>query len=116
MTYILFALVVIIQPVAQILEKHGINQLGQLTLSLTTLTRIVTNSFVVGGVALSATGLLLWLVVLSRGSVSHFYPLGAVSYIILAGLAWWLLKEPVGPLQWAGIGLIVTGAVLLNAK
>ena len=116
MTYVLFALVVILQPAAQILEKHGMNQLGQLTLSLSTLIRIVTNPFVVGGAALSATGLLLWLVVLSRGNVSYFYPLGAVSYIVLAGLAWWLLKEPVNPLQWAGIGLIVTGAVLLNAK
>jgi drug/metabolite transporter (DMT)-like permease len=34
---------------------------------------------------------------------------------IIARLAWAILKEPISPGQWAGIGLIFTGTAVLTA-
>jgi uncharacterized membrane protein len=117
MTYILFALVVILQPVAQILEKYGMSQIGRIeSVNLSLVPKLLFNPFVVGGVALSFVGLAIWLVLLSRANVSYLYPFGAVSYIILAILANRLLGEPLGFTQGLGIGVIVVGAILLNIK
>lgn len=117
MTYVLFALVVILQPLAQILEKHGMTQIGRIDrLDLSLIPKLLFNPYVVSGVSLSVVGLGLWLVLLSRANVSYLYPFGAVSYIILAILANRLLGEPLGFTQGLGIGVIVVGAILLNIK
>ena len=117
LTYLLFSLVIFIQPIAQILEKKGMSQIGAVSsINLSLLVKLITSPLVVGGVALSGIGLLLWLVVLSRANVSYIYPLGAVSYIILAFLAVVLLKEHLSALQGIGVLVIVLGSVLLNLK
>lgn len=116
---VLFAITLLLQPVGQILEKKGMAQIGQITsisslVNLHTIWKLATNPYVVAGVLCSAAGLFLWLGALSSMKVSYLYPLGGVSYIVLAVLAHLILKEPITLTNWAGIGVIVIGAFLLN--
>jgi len=117
--YLLFALTVILQPIGQILERKGMAQVGAITsiqqlLCTKTIWSIITNPYVLGGIGCSVIGLFLWLAALSNFKVSYLYPLGAISYIVLALLAWRFLGEGVTAIRWAGIFLIVAGAFLLN--
>ena len=117
--YILFAIMVVIQPIAQLLEKHGIGQIGQIEgfsslLSLHTIGKIVTNPFIVSGVALSALGLFFWLAVLSHFKLNYIYPFGAISYIILLALAFFFLGESITIVKTIGVIVIVAGCILIN--
>lgn len=117
--FALFIFVILLQSVAQILEKYGMMQMGQITntgqlFSIPTILKIVTNPYIIGGVALSAMGLFLWLGVLSNLKVSYIYPFGAISYILLAVLAHFILKESITPIHGVGICVIVLGCYLIN--
>ena len=117
--YALFAIVVIIQPIAQLLEKYGITQIGTINsvndlFNLHTIKQIVTSPYIMGGVALSACGLFLWIAVLSHFKLNHIYPFGAISYIVLAILAFFFLHEPITVMRGIGICVIVAGCVLIN--
>jgi len=115
MTYFLFAIVVVLQAVAQILERFGMKQIGSVTfLNGAAILDIITNPFVVSGVLLSASGLLLWLAVLSRLNVSFIYPFGAIAYILVALMAFFFLNESITVMKWVGICVIMLGCVLLN--
>jgi len=115
----LFAITVLFQPVAQLLEKAGLRQIGAITsigqlFRPSTLLAIVTNPYIVCGVLLSASMLLLWLGALSSLRVSYMFPLGSISYIVMALLAHFFLKEPITASHWAGIFVIVLGCFLIN--
>lgn len=115
-----FTFTIIAQPIAQMLEKKGMNAVGAIsgiggnTGLLAKFWTIVTNPYIVGGVALSAFGLFCWLIALSHFKVSYLYPFGAISYIILALLSLVVLGESISLVRWLGIGVIVIGAFLLN--
>lgn len=116
---LLFAIVVLLQPIGQILEKKGMTQVGKIEgfgqlLKPETLLKILSNPYVIAGIMCSALGLVLWLVVLSSQNVSYIYPFGAISYIALALMASIVLGETISPTHWLGIATIVIGAFLLN--
>lgn len=116
---ILFSVCIMIQPVVQILERHGMKQVGAITsleqlISLQTLWKVVTNPYIVCGVILAVIGLALWLGALSTLNVSYIYPFGSVTYIILAILAMVFLKEEITASHWAGIVVIAFGCYLIN--
>ena len=116
---VLFACVILLQSAGLILEKYGMTQIGQISsagqlFNTHTILRIATNPYVLGGIALSAVGLFLWLGVLSNFKVSYIYSLGAISYIVLAILAYFILKEGITEIHWIGICVIVLGCYLIN--
>jgi uncharacterized membrane protein len=51
---------------------------------------------------------------LSREDVSKVLPLTTLSYVVVGLLAQFVLAEPVTPLRWTGIGLIVLGVLLVG--
>lgn len=114
MVYFYFAIYNILQPIALLLEKMGLNQLGGITLSPQGVFRAMTNPLVVSGILLSGVGLIFWLVVLSRFNLSHIQPFGAVMFIVIALLSMFVLHEVITPIRWAGIVVIVIGAYLIN--
>lgn len=121
LAYVMFALVIVIQPVAQILEKKGLSQIGAIEsfgklFSFETIFKLATNPYIVAGVCLSVVGLLMWLGALSNFRVSYLFPFGSLSYIVLALLAVAILKESVSVVNWAGICLIVAGCFLINVR
>jgi len=117
--YILFAIMVVIQPIAQLLEKYGIGQLGPIEgfsslFSLHTIGKIITNPFIVSGVALSAIGLFFWLAVLSHFKLNYIYPFGAISSIVLLVVAYFFLGESITLVKSIGVAVIVAGCILIN--
>lgn len=117
---LLFAITVLLQPISQILQKKGMSLVGSIDsfgglLNPHTLLSIITNPFVMGGIAVSVVNLVLWLGVISSMKISYIYPFSAISYIILTIMAYCVLGESIGTVKWFGMLVIVVGAFILNA-
>jgi drug/metabolite transporter (DMT)-like permease len=108
---------VLLAAIAQLTLKHGMNQVtarsGVATLRLGSLKAMATNAFVVGGLVLFALSAVIWLMVLSRASLSFAYPFVSLSYLVIVLADRFVLGESVPPLRWAGVALIMTGIVLV---
>ncbi len=117
--YLLVSLSLLLQPVAVMFYKMGMNQVGQITgfkglVSLETISRIITNPYLELGVFISGVSLFLGFGVMSNFKMSYIYPFTGLTYIIGAILAKMILKEAITPVHWIGISVIVFGIFLLN--
>jgi drug/metabolite transporter (DMT)-like permease len=74
---------------------------------------IVTNLYVVGGIACLALNFAALLILLSWEDISLIGPTRAASYFVLTLLAGWLLKERVSPKRWMGAALVSAGVCLV---
>ena len=102
---------------AQLTLKHGMNQVtsatGTAALNSGTLKSVVTNVSVIGGLAIFGASAVVWLLVLSRASLSFAYPFASLSYLLIVLADRLVLHETVPPLRWAGVFFIMTGIVLV---
>ena len=116
---IFFIICIILQPIAQILEKKGMAQVGKLEsfgdiFKVSTLISIATNPYIIAGVFLAVISLLFWLATLSNWEVSRLYPLGSISYVLVLALAVLFLGESITVIKGLGVATIAIGVVLLN--
>jgi undecaprenyl phosphate-alpha-L-ara4N flippase subunit ArnE len=65
------------------------------------------------GVALYAVEVGLYTVALRLLSVSTAFAIGSLSFVTVAVMAAWLLRERINPTRWAGIVLILAGVALI---
>ena len=102
---------------AQLTLKHGMNQVteasGTATLSGGSLKAIVTNPFVVGGLLIFGLSAVVWLMVLSRASLSFAYPFASLTYVLIVLADKLVLHEEIPVLRWAGVFAIMSGIVLV---
>ena len=102
---------------AQLTLKHGMNQVteasGTATLSGSSLRAILTNLSVLGGLAIFGLSAVVWLLVLSRASLSFAYPFASLTYVLILLAARFVLHEEIPLLRWVGVFFIVTGIVLV---
>lgn len=103
---------VVTGAVAQLLIRAGAKSLGGLSV-IDTLAHAFTTPAVLAGLFAYAVSSVLWLGVLSRLQVSVAYPLGASGYVLVVMLAW-LSGEPVPPMRWFGVALLVLGVLLVG--
>jgi drug/metabolite transporter (DMT)-like permease len=106
--------------VGQILVRRGMLQLGELRgwsprYLAGYFWHALTNPWVIAGTVGNALFYFLFLAVLSWTEVSVALPLTALEYVIAAVLGIIFLKEPVPPLRWAGIALVIAGVTLISA-
>ena len=103
---------------AQLTLKHGMNQVtdasGTAALNSGTLKSVVTNMSVIGGLAIFGLSAVVWLMVLSRASLSFAYPFASLAYVLIVLIDRFVLHEAVPPLRWAGVFFIMTGIVLVG--
>jgi drug/metabolite transporter (DMT)-like permease len=92
----------------------GMKLVGVATATGLPLGRALGNPWVLVGVALQAAFFFMYMALLSREDVSKVLPLTTLSYLVVGFLAQFMLAEPVTPLRWTGIGLIVLGVVLVG--
>ena len=112
----LILLSVSLAAVAQLTLKHGMNQVtadGARPLTGDSITDVVTNLSVVGGLAIFGLSAIVWLVVLSRASLSFAYPFAALTYVLILLADRFILHETIPALRWAGVVCIVAGIVLV---
>lgn len=73
----------------------------------------MTNPYVILGIGLLITFLLLYLASLSWEELSYVLPLTAADYVLVTLFAYFLLKEDVSPMRWAGSVLVAIGIGLV---
>jgi drug/metabolite transporter (DMT)-like permease len=111
---------VALAAVAQLTLKTGMNhvndELAPSTFSLTgrSLRVLVGQPFVWGGLFLFGVSALVWLVVLSRASLSFAYPFAALTYVSILLFDHFVLNEQVPALRWAGVACIALGIFLIS--
>jgi drug/metabolite transporter (DMT)-like permease len=121
MLYGTILLSVLLAALAQLTLKHGMNQvthLGAVPLDLKapldTFRRVATNASVVGGLGLFVLSAAVWLVVLSKVSLSFAYPFASLTYVLILLFDRLILHDTVSGLRWGGVLLIVVGIVLIS--
>ena len=111
---------VILNAIAQLLLKHGMNQIGTLSFHfhelLVDALAIITNIFIILGIVSYAISVVGWLFVLSRIAVSIAYPMTSVGYIMCAILAYYLMGEPLPPIHLLGIFVILFGTYIVSTS
>ncbi len=112
---------VLLATFAQLTLKHGVTQVtnhGQQPLDLKdplgTAQRVMTNLSVWLGLFVFALSAAVWIVVLSRASLSFAYPFVSLTYVLILVFDRFVLKEQVVGLRWAGVALIVAGIILVS--
>jgi drug/metabolite transporter (DMT)-like permease len=106
---------------AQLMLKHGMTQVthhGTIPLDLKqpaeTVRRIGVNSSVWIGLLIFVLSAAIWLIVLSRASLSFAYPFVSLTYVIILLFDGLVLHEPVSGVRWAGVALIIAGILLIS--
>jgi multidrug transporter EmrE-like cation transporter len=112
---------VVLAALAQLTLKYGVSrvQVGGhsgivLSEPLKSAIRVGREPFIWGGLALFGISAAVWIVVLSRVSLSFAYPFAALTYIIIVLFDRLILNEYVPPLRWGGVILIMSGIVLVS--
>ena len=111
---------VALAAVAQLMLKTGMNrvnvELAPATFSLNgeSFRALIVQPFVWTGLALFGVSALVWLVVLSRASLSFAYPFAALTYAMILLFDHFVLDEPVPALRWGGVGFIAFGIFLIS--
>ena len=116
-TFFLLCVGILLNAGAQLLLKAGVRPLGELEFHLSTLAatlaKVAMQWPIVAGLGCYVVSVLIWIVALSRVEVSIAYPLLSLGYVVNALLAWWLFGEALGPMRWAGIGIILVGVLVV---
>ncbi|MDD2414700.1 MAG: hypothetical protein PHI94_05960 [Eubacteriaceae bacterium] len=69
------------------------------------------------GLVLYIVSFVMWIVIVQRFNLSFIQPLTTgLSYILIIAASVFILKENITPFQWAGLGFILVGVVLMNIK
>jgi drug/metabolite transporter (DMT)-like permease len=106
--------------VAQLLLKTGMNHVNDELRPATfgfdgaSMRTLVVQPYVWAGLMLFGLSALVWLVVLSRASLSFAYPFAALTYVLILLFDAFVLHETVPPLRWAGVGFIAVGIFLIS--
>lgn len=119
---IMFILVsVLLAAVAQLTLKYGVDRVTKgehsgivLSEPVASALRVAREPFIWGGLALFAISAVVWMIVLSRVSLSFAYPFAALTYAIILFFDRVVLKEPVPGLRWLGVLFIMGGIILVS--
>jgi multidrug transporter EmrE-like cation transporter len=114
----LIVLSVLLAGLAQLTLKTGVDQVtdangGVLSLNARSLGALLTSPMVWGGLLVFGCSAVLWMLALSRASLSFAYPFAALGYVLIVAFSVLVLHETVPPLRWLGVACIVTGIVLV---
>ena len=116
----LILLSVALAAVAQLTLKAGMNEVNDalspqsFSLNGASIKALAAQPFIWGGLLLFGISALVWLVVLSRASLSFAYPFASITYILILLFDHFVLDEQVPALRWAGVALIATGIFLVS--
>ena len=103
---------VLLNALAQIPLKKGVQAAGGVSFALGPLVKLFLKPWVLLGIACYVVSLAIWLGALSKVDVNFAYPFLALGFLANAMLARWVLGEPISPLRWVALGVIVLGVAL----
>jgi multidrug transporter EmrE-like cation transporter len=116
-TWMLILVATVMGIIGQTMLKHGMTQMGAISVSADTLPnviwQIVRSPFVIGGLLIYGFGTFFWLITLSRIDLSVAYPLVSLNHVLLFFIGWLILREQVTPMRAAGVAVICLGMILV---
>jgi multidrug transporter EmrE-like cation transporter len=114
MTYVIFAIAIVLNAVANILMKVGALKPKEATQITDFFLNMISNPLIISGVVCFALGLAAYNYVLIKTNLSVAYPvMTSVGYVIVVLASWLFLKETITLIQLTGIALIITGVWLV---
>jgi drug/metabolite transporter (DMT)-like permease len=118
-TIVFIGIIILTGTGGDIAISHAMKRIGEVHVLnfgslLTTAARVVRIGWIWLGVALMATAFFSLLALLSRADVSFVVPATALSYVVGALGARFLLHERVTPARWTGVLLVCLGVALLS--
>ena len=116
MIYAMILFSVVVAAFAQITLKHGMTQVGVLDLKhpLGDARRALSNAYVWAGLLIFVLSAAMWIVVLSKTSLSFAYPFVSITYVVILLFDGWVLHEGVPGLRWLGVALIIAGILVVS--
>ncbi len=117
--FLLVAFAIIMAVSGQITLKHAMNEFGRIEstetlLNAETIGKMLHSPFIIIGLVLYAFSAFAWLAVLSLLDVSMAFPLTSMTYVLVAVLAFFIFKENITLVRWAGIFLVIMGCFLVS--
>ena len=118
-TFLLILVMVIAGPLGNVLLSKGMKQTGALAWwppseALHTVIRVIGTGSIWLGVASLLTFFLANILVLSWADYSFVQPASSLSYVIVALLGHYFLREVVSPMRWTGIALLGLGVLIVG--
>lgn len=114
-TRLLTAAVIVTNVLGNFALSMGMKEVGRtVTMSVLPYLHALLDPWVIAGVCFLALWLLTNLSLLSWADLSYVLPVTSIAYVIAAILGRVFMDEHVGKLRWAGIALIVAGAVIVG--
>ena len=118
MKWVLIAVIVAATAAGEVMQAMGMRHHGEihdfrpgaLGRAAALLAR---NRFVIGSVLAMAVSFFAYMALLTVAELSFAVPATAVTYVLETILAWYVLKERVNWLRWAGAMLVVCGVALV---
>ena len=116
---IMFILIsVLLSGAAQLTLKYAVDRVGPGGIDPTqpgaSLMRIASEPTIWLGLTLFGLSAAVWMIVLSRTSLSFAYPFAAMTYVLILAIDLFVLRVDVPPLRWLGVAFIMTGIVLVS--
>ncbi|MGH6609129.1 MAG: EamA family transporter [Burkholderiaceae bacterium] len=68
--------------------------------------------WILSGLVAAFLASLSWMVVLTRMPLSEAYPVTALTFVFVVLSGALIFREHVGPMQWMGLALVVTGLIV----
>ncbi len=103
---------VLLNALAQICLKKGLQEAGGLHVEFGALVRVMLQPWVLVGLACYAVSVVVWLGALSLVDVNYAYPFLALGFIANALMARAFLAEVIPPMRWVALAIIVVGVGL----
>ena len=110
LSYCALGAAILIGVVGQLLLKAGAERAGEGLLGQ------FLNPFTMGGLVAYGIGALFYIAAIKRIPISIAFPTVAFSYVLVAIASHVLWQEALGWQQFAGIGLIAAGILVLHAS
>lgn len=110
----LWALFLAVECGAQIALKLGSDHLTGMAFGLPWLAVALSSPWVQCGIFCYVLAFVLWMLILDKMELSLAFPLSGTVYLVVMAASALGLHEAPTPLHWAGVGLIVTGVVVLG--
>ncbi|MDR2795061.1 MAG: EamA family transporter [Holosporaceae bacterium] len=111
--FFLILLQAMVNSLAQVVMKKGVNMLNFQQPLLPLSISIATNFYIFCGVLIFVLALFLWLYLLSQYDLSFLYPTSSLAFVITAFSGWFFLGESISLGRAVGIFLILIGVVCI---
>ena len=114
--YLLLLISISLAVIGQLMMKQGMMMFGKFPVKelIIRLVPMIFQPFVFFGLVCFCISAVFWLVILSRIDLSFAYPLVSVGYVVVALFSFFIFKENVSLIRWAGIITICLGVFLIS--